>query len=106
METRETVKRDVRVIESTLDDLRHDGCLCWNCQRLVTKEDIDKVVLPYQGGGVRAWYEEWAAKRKAELKRAFNCPTAQAVFDACVAGEVAAPITRCPMYLPEREDQT
>lgn len=103
METREAIKRGVRVVESTLDDLRHDGCLCWDCKRLVTEEDIAKVVLPYQGGGVREFHEEWAAKRKAELKQAFNCPTAQAVFDACVAGEVAAPITRCPMFLPGRD---
>ena len=96
MKTRTNFKYGVKVIASiALEDIRAKECLCLNCQRLVTEEDVEGV-LDIIGG------EEFST-RLFEIKRAFNCPTAQANYELCVAGGVAAPISRCPFYLPKAE---
>lgn len=100
METRKSFRYGINVVESVVgEQMRRAGCLCVSapdqdnpgCARLVTAEDVvGAVVGP----------ESVTLERINEIKRAFNCPTAQANFDNCVKSGVAAPITRCPMYVP------
>jgi len=68
------------------ESIRHEVCLCWRCVRLVTEEDVQYLA------------PDLPSARIDELKAAFNCPTAEANYRNCVRGEVAAPITRCPLF--------
>jgi hypothetical protein len=69
------------------EETRSVACLCHRCDRLVLSDEIRPLLENRDDND-----------RLEELKQAFNCPTAQANYDNCVQGGVAAPITRCPLY--------
>ena len=71
--------------------MRAAGCLCLRCVRMVTDEDTAPLVTDGNSEHIK------------RMTRAFNCPTAQRLFDACVDGDVATPVTRCPMYLRKEQ---
>lgn len=84
----------VVIADTEIEAMRNDGCLCLRCVRLVTQADVEAFVV-----------DEDPAVRKAHIermKKAFNCPVAQRLYEACVDGDVATPVTRCPLYV-ERE---
>ena len=104
--TQTRIKRGVKVIEDMEGEaVRSKICLCLRCARLVTQEDVEPLVEEVSVGGSSVDINYINALRQQrqmrieELKAAFNCQVAQANFNNCVVGEVAAPITRCPMFL-------
>lgn len=99
---RTNIKRGVKVIENIEgESIRSKVCLCLRCVRLVTDEDIAPLVTNVADMGTTdiIGMTQLRNARIEELKGSFNCPVAQANFMNCVIGEVAAPITRCPMFL-------
>lgn len=97
------VRYGLIVTESELEPERRAGCLCHSCRRLVTVEQtagwLHPVVVAHNG-------DEWAQARAAELAEAYNCPTAQALYNACRRGGIATPVTRCPAYEPVTDGET
>ncbi len=79
------------VADIEIEAMRSAGCLCLRCVRMVTEDDVAALVV------------DGSSEHVARLTRAFNCPTAQRLYDACVDGDVATPITRCPLYLEKTE---
>lgn len=70
---------------------RAAGCLCLRCIRLVTAEDCVGLCTD-PDPAERAAHE-------ARIAKSYNCPIAQRIYEACIDGDVAAPVTRCPMFV-------
>ncbi len=70
---------------------QRDICLCFQgCLRFVDQPAAEKM-LP-----VLVAFDE---DDVSQIKKAFNCPTAQANYENCVASGIAAPVTRCAGYI-------
>lgn len=79
------------IADVELESMRSAGCLCLRCVRMVTVEDTSRLCVD----DARATRDQHAMR----MARAFNCPTAQGLYDVCLHGDVATPVTRCPMFI-------
>lgn len=70
---------------------RAAGCLCLRCTRMVTAADCAGLCTDPDPA--------YRAKHEEQMAKAYNCPTAQRIYEACIDGDVAAPVTRCPMFI-------
>lgn len=101
--TEEMIKYGVRVTADVeLESIRADGCLCFRCKRLVTRKDVEHLIEPIQNFSVGIYGGLPEIQDREEhlerLKAMYNCPIAQRIYEVCIDGDVAAPVTRCPMF--------
>ncbi len=94
--TETMVKYNTLVIaDSEIEATRAAGCLCLRCIRMVTEADC----LPL----CKDVHDGQRQHHASVMAKWYNCPIAQRIYEACQDGDVAAPVTRCPMFVEKPE---